>query len=218
MGRRYLVFLCAQASLYSAFLTLDLLQVGSGWSTALKYGSILLCVLLSCGGSQDPDRRLVRAALGVTLLADLFLLVLGRWYLAGVGAFCVVQALYFVRLRRLRGGRVWPRLLLRLALSGAVLLVAGRFSALEPLTALSVFYFTQLAANALESLFLGRRYAAFSAGLVLFVCCDLCVGLQNLSAFLPVSGHGGLFAFARVGMWLFYLPSQVLITLSAGKK
>ena len=204
MGRRYLVFLCAQAGLYSAFLTLDLLQVGSGWSTALKYGSILLCFLLSCGGSQDPDRRLVRAALGVTLLADLFLLVLGRWYLAGVGAFCVVQALYFV--------------LLRLALSGAVLLVAGRFSALEPLTALSVFYFTQLAANALESLFLGRRYAAFSAGLVLFVCCDLCVGLQNLSAFLPVSGHGGLFAFARVGMWLFYLPSQVLITLSAGKK
>ena len=203
MGRRYLVFLCAQAGLYSAFLTLDLLQVGSGWSTALKYGSILLCFLLSCGGSQDPDRRLVRAALGVTLLADLFLLVLGRWYLAGVGAFCVVQALYFVRLRRLRGGRVWPRLLLRLALSGAVLLVAGRFSALESLTALSVFYFTQLAANALESL---------------FVCCDLCVGLQNLSAFLPVSGHGGLFAFARVGMWLFYLPSQVLITLSAGKK
>ena len=40
MGRRYLVFLCAQAGLYSAFLTLDLLQVGSGWSTALKYGSI----------------------------------------------------------------------------------------------------------------------------------------------------------------------------------
>ena len=34
----------------------------------------------------------------------------------------------------------------------------------------------------------------------------------------PVAGHGGLFAFARVGMWLFYLPSQVLITLSAGKK
>lgn len=218
MGRRYLVFLCTQAGLYSAFLTLDLLQVGSGWSTALKYGSILLCFLLSCGGGQDPDRRLVRAALGVTLLADLFLLVLGRWYLAGVGAFCVVQALYFVRLRRLRGGRVWPRLLLRLALSAAVLLVAERFSALEPLTVLSVFYFTQLAANALESLFPGRRYAAFSAGLVLFVCCDLCVGLQNLSAFLPVSGHGGLFAFARVGMWLFYLPSQVLITLSAGKK
>lgn len=103
MGRRYLVFLCAQASLYSAFLTLDLLQVGSGWSTALKYGSILLCFLLSCGGGQDPDRRLVRAALGVTLLADLFLLVLGRWYLAGVGAFCVVQALYFVRLRRPAG-------------------------------------------------------------------------------------------------------------------
>ena len=26
-----------------------------------------------------------------------------------------------------------------------------------------------------------------------------------------------LLPFARVGMWLFYLPSQVLLTLSAGK-
>lgn len=59
---------------------------------------------------------------------------------------------------------------------------------------------------------------AFSAGLVLFVCCDLCVGLQNLSAFPSRVRARRLFAFARVGMWLFYLPSQVLITLSAGKK
>ena len=78
MGRRYLVFLCAQAGLYSAFLTLDLLQVGSGWSTALKYGSILLCFLLSCGGSQDPNLRLVRTELGVTQLANLFILVQGH--------------------------------------------------------------------------------------------------------------------------------------------
>lgn len=117
--------------------------------------------------------------------------MLGRWCLAGVGAFCVVQALYFVRSAACGAGGSGPVCCCGWPLSGAVLLVAGRFSALEPLTALSVFYFTQLAANALESLFLGRRYAAFSAGLVLFVCCDLCVGLQNLSAFLPVSGHGG---------------------------
>ena len=50
-------------------------------------------------------------------------------------------------------------------------------------------------------------------GLLLFVGCDVCVGLHNLAG-LPVP----LSAFAQVGMWLFYLPSQVLIVLSIPKE
>ena len=65
---------------------------------------------------------------------------------------------------------------------------------------------------------LGRRGRCFGLGLLLFVGCDLCVGLHNLAAFLPVVDTGPLFSFAQVGMWLFYLPSQVLITLSVRKK
>ena len=53
----------------------------------------------------------------------------------------------------------------------------------------------------------------FGTGLLLFVGCDLCVGLHNLAG-IPAP----LAAFARVGMWLFYLPSQVLITLSIPPK
>ena len=40
--------------------------------------------------------------------------------------------------------------------------------------------------------------------------CDVCVGLFNV---LPPASP--LYAAVSVGMWLFYLPSQVLITLSA---
>ena len=43
-------------------------------------------------------------------------------------------------------------------------------------------------------------------------------GLHNLAAFLPVVDTEPLFSFAQAGMWLFYLPSQVLITLSVRKK
>lgn len=55
-----------------------------------------------------------------------------------------------------------------------------------------------------------KSLALFAWGLSLFVCCDVCVGLWNLSVPLPPA----LLEFARVGMWLFYLPSQVLIVLS----
>jgi TRAP-type C4-dicarboxylate transport system permease small subunit len=50
----------------------------------------------------------------------------------------------------------------------------------------------------------------FAWGLVLFLCCDLCVGVFNQSALFS----DALYAAAKFGMWLFYLPGQVLIALS----
>ena len=75
----------------------------------------------------------------------------------------------------------------------------------------AALYFSQLAANALLAWTLkGERWRAFALGLTLFVGCDVCVGLFNV---LP-PGSAPYFAVS-VGMWLFYLPSQVLIALSA---
>lgn len=50
----------------------------------------------------------------------------------------------------------------------------------------------------------------FSIGLWLFLCCDLCVGLFQNPQLVPPA----VSAFVSVGMWLFYLPAQVLIALS----
>ena len=47
----------------------------------------------------------------------------------------------------------------------------------------------------------------FFLGLLLFFCCDLCVGWYHI-------GNGPLWSFARVAMWGFYLPWQILILLS----
>ena len=42
----------------------------------------------------------------------------------------------------------------------------------------------------------------------------MCVGVHNQPELFP----GWLAAFAQVGMWLFYLPGQVLLVLSGRKK
>ncbi len=215
--RRTLWFVLAEAGLYIAFLWLDLFHPSSWWDIPLKYLSILLCFCFAAVTGRGRDGRLMKLALGFTLLADLFLLVLDRWYLAGVACFCVVQLLYLIRIAGMRPKHLPLRLALRGALAAAALALAAALGALDPLTALSLFYFTQLAVNALESLTLGPAFRGFSVGLFLFLCCDLCVGLQNLSAWFPAAG-GPLVDFARVGMWLFYLPSQVLIALSVERK
>ena len=81
----------------------------------------------------------------------------------------------------------------------------------SPLNLLAGLYFSQLLSNTILAWTRrGRRWRLFALGLTLFVGCDVCVGLFNA---LP-PGSPRYFAVS-IGMWLFYLPSQVLIALSA---
>ena len=210
MTRKTAWFLGAEAALYAGFLALDLFAPELGWDVPLKYGGVVLCLLSALGRTGTREGRLVCAALGLTLAADCFLLVLDAWYALGVALFCGVQLLYLARLRSMGAGLWLP---LRLGLTGVALLAAALLGLLTPLNALALVYFPELAVNAAAALSLGRRGRTFGVGLLLFVGCDLCVGLHNLPG-LPSPAA----AFAQVGMWLFYLPSQVLITLSVPKE
>ena len=60
----------------------------------------------------------------------------------------------------------------------------------------------------------GSENKLFFAGLCVFLCCDICVGLHNISAELPE----WLRRAADIGMWTFYLPSQVMLVLSGKER
>lgn len=207
MTRYRRVFFPALAGvLWLVFLVLDLTRAaGSTW---VKFAAISLCWVTSLLQIKTRDDNIVASALSLTLIADWFLLVRNDRYTLGVCLFLLVQALYAYRLYRLRG-RPSPLAWLRLGL----LLLAGFLSLTEP-TLFQLWcvalYFTNLCLNTVEAFALGKSCRVFAWGLLLFVCCDLCVGAWNISLFLPPA----LGEFARVGMWLFYLPSQVLIVLS----
>lgn len=192
--------------LWASFLTLDL--TGRGGSTWVKFAAICLCCATALTGTTTPDGRLTAAALCLTVGADWFLLVrngaTGLSLLLGLGLFIPVQLLYALRLFRMRGRRAcrWG-----LALRLAALVLCGVFlpGLLHPAAVLSLFYFANLLINAAEALALGTRAPLFALGLLLFVCCDLCVGAYNLGIWE---------SFTWWGSWLFYLPSQTLIVLS----
>lgn len=194
------VFLALEAVLYILFLTLDL--IGRGEQTIwLKYGGILLCLLFALLCALRDGDKLVFPALLFTAGADWFLLVRNDHLELGLVLFLVVQTLYLIRLRRMGSScGYWLRCTLALLL-GIIVFACSLVSVLNLLVAL---YFSQLLSNAI--LAWSARKWVFAVGLTLFVCCDVCVGLFNL---------GILYSFASVGMWLFYLSSQVLIVLSA---
>lgn len=202
------VFLAAETALYTAFLALDL-SGRSGQTVWLKYGGILLCLLYAGLCTLRGGDRLVFPGLLLTAAADWFLLVREDHLTLGVILFLAVQTLYLIRLRRAGAPAAWH---LRAGLALLLGLIAALLNAASPLTLLAMLCFAQLLSNA--ALAWHRRKWLFAAGLTLFAGCDVCVGLCNPGYALPAALSG----FAAVGMWLFYLPSQVLIVLSAKER
>lgn len=198
-------FLAVEALLYAVFLTMDLSQAGSS-TVPVKYAGILLCVafaLLAAGRGGD---RLVPLALALTAAADWFLLVRNDHYAAGVAVFLCVQAAYLIRLSRAGAGPCWP---LRAGIAAAAALGLAALRLAAPLNLLAGLYFSQLLSNTLLA-WTRPHFRLFALGLTLFVGCDLCVGLFNVGLPSP-----GLYRAVSLGMWFFYLPSQVLIALSS---
>ncbi len=84
------LFLVTEAVIWASFLFLDLFRGGMG-SVPLKFGGVVLCFLFAYWRLPLGGDRLTAAALGLTVAADVFLLVLDRYYLLGVALFCAVQ-------------------------------------------------------------------------------------------------------------------------------
>ena len=200
-------FIAGSGVLYAVFLALDLTGRGDA-AVPVKYGGVLLCLLFALACAPRGGDRLVPLALALTAGADWFLLVRNDNYPVGIALFLCVQTVYYLRLRRNGTPGAYP-LRAGLALGAGLALYALRLA--SPLNLLAGLYFSQLLSNTLLAWTKrGRRWRIFAAGLTLFVGCDLCVGLFNV---LP-GGHP-LYGAVSVGMWFFYLPSQVLIALSA---
>lgn len=189
-------FLIIEGFIYALFLVLDIFKLNSAY---IKYLGIILCFVYAIY-NKKKYRTL---AMGFTLVADLFLLVLNHYYEIGVSSFIIVQLTYFYFLGNIDKAYFNMFLYIRglIIISGTIILIM--FNSMSVLNELVLIYFSNLLLNAIQA-WLSRSYV-LAIGLSLFVCCDICVGLFNINAANSVA------AFL---MWFFYLPSQVLIVLS----
>lgn len=215
-------FLWGELALFLGFLTLDLGILDFLWagnssildrdflSCILKYASVLMCYLWRIG-KKDPS--LERAQL-LVLGADLCLLF--QWHIPmGMALFLLVQLQYRIYLR---GTQAWKGFLLQCALVALAAGFAGR-ALLRSKEELGIILLGAVyGAALLSNLYLAfrRRQPLFGAGLFLLLLCDIHVLLYNLPL---VSGGflGRWQELAGTAMWLFYLPSQLVIAKLAMK-
>lgn len=239
------LFVILQTILYVIFLSLDLNNTGCIIANNIKYFIIIICFCYVLLLGRNADRSIFfcyRAAFLFTVISDLFLLILDI-YIYGILTFIVVQQLYSLRLLLvisndknlgnndynnkkksaiLKG--YFIRLSVQTAIAFTVCVMMGTMGIdMEILLTVTVFYFVCIVANVITAVKTAINYPdnksslLFAVGMVLFLLCDINVGLFNLSDFvvLPENLADFIYSVSRMLMWMFYAPSQVLIALSA---
>jgi hypothetical protein len=155
------------------------------------------------------DAYLLRAAMISTLMADFCMLILYENE-AGLVFFCLTQTICHLRFK--------PKDLAAASLGTQIALcilvpIALKFLFGLPLRdLLASAYAVALLFSAASSVLHRSRYPSpnsvmVPAGMILFLLCDINVGLYNLPlSFRPVF---------QTLIWVFYLPSQLVLALSA---
>lgn len=213
----YLFFLATDFSAYST---------GSRYSIAVKYFSLLLCfiitIMIGRNGHNLMDTRMLQSGLFLTACAD-YCLLLSNKYFVGVLIFCIVQIIYIFRFTRDLKSR--NKIFSAILIIYIVLLIiiftnykVGNFDLI--LTLICLFYGLLIT----TSLITGIRtlktnyFPLYSSvmiciGMILFFLCDINVALFNI-----FKANGSCFAsISGFLMWMFYIPSQVMLALSGYK-
>lgn len=212
-------FILAEVAIYIAFIAI---QVPTHVDPIyLKYAGILLCVAVSAASVYffRKDGITMTVALVFTAISDLFILVLNRHYEVGVSTFIIVQLTHFARIYLISGKKPWISLGIRLGVIVAALITFGVLGKLNALIGLVCVYFPLLVANVVDSALLikiSKKYILYFVGLLLFLGCDIFVGLCEAGKIGISIIPADLDFFAHLMIWLCYLPAQTCIVLSVG--
>lgn len=232
-----ILFIILQLILYIAFLILDFTHGNITISSYIKFMVIIGCFCYALFVKESADKSILfimKAALFFTVISDLLILILDV-YIYGVLTFIIVQQLYGLRISLEKYGErgkienKWifnsfiRRLLLQLVVSFIILSITTLAGVKpEPLMVVSIFYFINIVMNTLTAIKTalscpaGKSVRIFALGMLLFLLCDINVGLFNITGFIemPLGTYSVIYEFSSILMWAFYAPAQVLLTLS----
>ena len=206
-----LVWLGIWSLIYLGFLLLDFLLPSFWGASVLKYVGIFLCLVYAY--QKFKTDYLLILALLFTFLSDT-ILVWTHWELAGVYCFCFAQFFHIMRLSKSH-----PKFLIMYFLVVFLLFTFAILQGISPLYSIAIIYAGSLLSNVILSRawYLRERHnfrarCAFY-GFLLFLACDICVGLQHLM--LDGVFPAQLLPLISYLVWFFYYPSQVFLANSS---
>ncbi|MFT5875718.1 MAG: hypothetical protein ACI8WT_004714 [Clostridium sp.] len=226
--------------LYIFFLYIDFYNVKILIdSKYIKYLCILLCFLLSIISTKNllmhtgtnivnyRDISLLRLAMFITVIADLCLVIFD-FYILGVALFSLVQIIYSVRYTTKKLNSTFFKFFI---ISQCIIfsyVIASLFiEVINVLLPISLFYSICLINSVIKAIkaWKNNLYPSPSKymmvfGMILFLLCDICVALSAITAHFTLIGYfmSSFYQITFYLIWVFYIPSQLLLSLSGSTK
>ena len=217
------MLVCINAALYIFIIILDSMNASGDITRRqglvcdfMKYAAIISCLIICLFARSHSRRQVARiqaVVFCITLVADFFLLFT-PYFTAGVLVFIAAHTCALLRYK--------PRWALSAGICAAALF-ASAFLLMTPLfhpdpglklvVASCIAYATLIISVAISTFHAEqpRLNTLFSrAGMLLFLACDV-----NVAIFNALPAGSALHTASIVLMWLFYLPAQTLLALSA---
>ena len=189
----------------------------------LRYTTVILvCLFCVSFAEKSLSFLFTQIALFGTVVADFFLVYLDEiQQLPAMIFFSVVQLAYFLRLyyEDINRTRRKAHVIVRAAISVAIILItlAVLGESADAVALVSMFYYANLALNAIFAFISFKKNPIFAIGLLLFILCDTVIGFSLIDEYLPLSEDSFIYKIISPGFdlaWAFYLPSQALIAVS----
>lgn len=200
-----------------------LFQTGRGNGAHLRYATVVLaCLFCILFFEKSWEYLTLQLALIATVWADYYLVLPpSPNQLPGMICFSLAQISYALSLaftekspRRLRLW-LWARIALSVVAVAATFAVLGKGA--DAVAVVSVFYYANLALNIVVAWSQHPRRLVMALGLTLFLCCDTVIGMAFLDDYITVSETSFIYRIIHPGFdlaWAFYLPSQMLLSVS----
>ena len=198
-------------------ILLFFIEIGKflGWSTLpiriLMYIAIVINTIVTAYyfyhyRKKNHSENLIAYAIFTTAVADFFMTLIGNdtGFIPGIIVFCIVQVIYALYLCP---AVKW--LLIRAAFLAACLVGLKVVGMLNLKNALGIADLSLLLVNAIIAWTKARSKTSllFRIGITLFLFCDLSITIRTLTS-------AGVQDIVDYLVWIFYIPSQVAITLS----
>ena len=211
------LFLCIETVLGILF------QTGFGNGAHLRYTTVVLacpfCILFA---ERTWDYLMIQLALVATACADFFLVLPSSPnQLPGMLCFSVAQLSYATCLAYSESRplylriQLWSRGILSVIALTVTIAVLGKSA--DAVALVSVFYYANLILNLAFAWTQLPHRILMAVGLSLFLLCDTIIGLSFLDGYLPVDKTSALYRLIHPDFdlaWAFYLPSQMLLSIS----
>ena len=210
--------------LYLIFLYMDIFNIQIFIPTdIIKFISIILTFIISLLLEEYAINTkgifLLQLGLFLTIFADLFLLVLNRKYILGIALFCIIQILYSIRYDSHRTKVT----IINFIIIFSILIIIYITMEVDFIFVISIYYIICLLTSTIrgirvctDKLYPSPNRQMIALGMIFFLFCDINVGFFNIIGYMEPAGKyiNLLHNISSISIWLFYLPSQVLLCIS----